>query len=99
MAELEAEALLLGIWKNIAELEEALNLDELKAILSASREREHRQNKFLAAINNIDLDAGEQTNEEKFEEVKRRAEAKLSGIDERELELDMFGIDFDTEEE
>ena len=47
---------MLGHWKNYDELESNLSLDELMATLSASRDREHRERKFLAAMQGIDLD-------------------------------------------
>ena len=100
MATLEAEVLLLGIWKNIQDLEESLSLPELEVILAASREKEHREHKFLAALKGIDLD--EDANNEaknKFEEVQRRVQAKLHGGNEKQLEMDIFGLDIETEEE
>lgn len=99
LAELEAEVLLLGIWRNIAELEEALNLDELKAIVGAMREREHRANKFAAALKGIDLDKGsEDENKERFEAVQRRVAAKLTGKSQEQMELDELAFDFEVEE-
>jgi hypothetical protein len=47
---------LLGHWKNYDELESNLSLDELMATLNAARDREHRERKFLAAMQGIDLD-------------------------------------------
>ena len=91
--------LLVGIWKNVQELEEALNLDELRAIVEASRERERRANKFAAALKGIKIDDEAETAKEKFEEVQRRVTAKLSGRSEAQLELDVFGLDVDNEDE
>lgn len=89
----------MGIWKNIQELEEALNLEELKAIIGASREREHRQNKFAAALKGIDLDEGEkEAIKERFDAVQRRVRAKLTGANEKALELDEIAFDFEEEE-
>ena len=99
--------MLLGIWKNIEELEDSLSLPELNAILSASRDREHRSNKFAAALRGIDLDKhSKEQNEERFEEINRRAQAKLhamrTGADaektERQLELADFGFGLEIEE-
>ena len=90
--------MLLGIWKNVEELEASLNLAEIEAIVQASREKEHRHNKFMAAIQGIDLDSeGSESAQEKFEKAKRRVEAKLSGKSEESLELGGFGIDIETE--
>lgn len=86
----------MGIWKNVEDLEESLNLAELELLVQAARDREHRQNKFMAAIQGIDLDdAGTETAQEKFDAAKRRVAAKLSGKSEEQLELDSFGLDFE----
>jgi hypothetical protein len=96
---LEAEALLLGMWKNIEELEECLNLPELEKILKASRDKEHEQRKFAAALEGINLDeASESENKERFEAVQRRVAARLSGKSETEIEYDELGIDIEVEE-
>lgn len=90
---------MLGIWKNIEELEESLSIDELKAIVKASREKEHRANKFAAALKGINIDEGSQnTAKEKFEEVQRRVQAKLYGKSEAALEMDELGLDIEIEE-
>ena len=47
---------MLGHWKNFDELESNLSIDELMAVIKASREKENRNNKFLAAINGVDLE-------------------------------------------
>lgn len=88
--------MLLGIWKSIDELEENITLQELEKILDASREKKHQENKFMAALKGINID--EDVNaKDKFDEVSRRAEARLSGKSTEELEFASFGIDFDTE--
>ena len=80
-------------------MEESLSLPELQAILDASREREHRQNKFAAALKGVNLDEGKEMDaKEKFAEIQRRAEAKLTGKPEAQLEMDEFGIDIEIEE-
>lgn len=56
---MESEVFLLGHWKNFDELESSLSVEELSAILDASREKEKRGNKFLAAINGVELDEEE----------------------------------------
>jgi hypothetical protein len=55
LAALEAEAFLLGIWKDFAELEESLSMDELTAVLEASRDHTHEERKFFAALKGVDL--------------------------------------------
>ncbi|UUG69565.1 tail assembly chaperone [Streptomyces phage Sham] len=99
LASLEAEAFLLGHWKNFEEIEENLTLDELQAILEASRDQEYRRQKFAAALKGIDLDAQKKdSGDSSFEEVKRRAEAKLRGVSEEEVELADIGIGVIEEE-
>lgn len=68
-----------------------MTLDELQAILEASREQEYRRQKFAAALKGIDLDE-KKSNDSSFEEVKRRAEAQLRGVSEEELEFSDIGI-------
>ena len=97
---MEAEALLLGIWKNIEDLEECLSLPELNAILGAVRDREYRQNKFTAALKGVDLDKhSAEQNQERLEAIERRVQARLSGVSEEKLELNELGFDFEFEEE
>lgn len=74
-------------------------MPELQAMLEAKREQEHREHKFLAALKGIDLDEGQkQSAQERFDEVQRRVEAKLTGKDKRQLDLDVFAFDFEEEE-
>lgn len=53
---MESEVFLLGHWKNFDELESNLSIDELNAILEASRSKEEREMKFTAAMNGVDLE-------------------------------------------
>lgn len=77
----------MGPWKNFEELEENLNLDELNLIIKAAHEREHRTNKFLAALKGIDLDKGKESDaQKKFERAQLRAQARLNGMSEEEME-------------
>lgn len=46
---------LLGIWKNYDELEESLSIDELLFTLNADRKSKREKQRFLAAIQGIDL--------------------------------------------
>jgi translation initiation factor 1 (eIF-1/SUI1) len=70
LAELESEAFLLGIWKDYAELENSLSMPELTSILTAKRERDYQEKKFLAAIQGIDIEKNNKTNA--WEEMKAR---------------------------
>lgn len=47
---------MLGHWKNYDELEESLTIEELILTVESIRDREHRHNKFLAAMQGVDLD-------------------------------------------
>lgn len=84
--------MLLGLWRNIEDLENSLCLEELEAIIKASREKEHRHQKFMAALKGIDLDENDEA-KERFEAVKRRAEARMTGKSEEQLELAEFGLE------
>lgn len=89
---------MLGHWKNFEELEENLSLPELEAILEAGRDAEYQRFKFQASLKGINLD--EETNQgSSFDDIKRRADAKLYGISEEEVQLREVGIGFQVEEE
>jgi len=74
LAKLESEVFLLGIWKDYEELESSLSMPELVTTLSAKRELDHQEKKFLAAIQGVDLDegSGEGNPQNKWEEMKAR---------------------------
>lgn len=75
-----------------------MSLAELNQVLDSSRKVKHEQNKFLAALKGIDLDKGKNQTDA-FEEVKKRAAAKLRGVSEEELDLSEVGISIETEDE
>lgn len=87
--------MLLGIWGNFEELEEKVSLDELNLILKAAHQREHRHNKFMAALKGHNIDEAEDDAKARFEASKRRAEAELSGKSIDEVEFEDLGIDFE----
>lgn len=92
--------MLLGIWKNIEELEEALCLAELRLIIGSMRERELRSQKFQAAIQGIDLDkASAQKAQEDFKRVQDRVNARLAGKSDQEFHLNTMGFDVETDED
>jgi hypothetical protein len=74
LAKLEAEVFLLGIWKDYEDLETSLSMPELVTTLSAKRELDHQEKKFLAAIQGVDLDEeqGEESPQKKWEDMKAR---------------------------
>lgn len=91
--------MLLGVWKNVEDLEMHINLDELKFILDAARERDHRNQRFMAAIQGIDIDKGAKEDaKEKFEAVQQRVTARLQGKSIEQLEYDELGLDVEIEE-
>ena len=75
LAELEAEAFLMGSWKNFDELEEQISVHELKLILEAQY-KSTRENLYnTAMLQGIDLRAEEE--KARVREVKKRASEKL----------------------
>jgi len=94
---LEAEVFLLGHWKDYDELETSLSMSELIATLGAMHEKENRHNKFLAAIQGIDLSDSQQTQDSSLptlEDVVGRAAARVSGNIEQANAI-TFGISED----
>lgn len=71
LADLESEVFLLGIWKDYEELESSLSMPELLATISAKRDLDYQEKKFLAAMQGVDLDksSGKQN---AWEEMKAR---------------------------
>jgi hypothetical protein len=71
LAQLESEVFLLGIWKDYEELEKSLSMPEIISTLSAKRELDYQEKKFLAAIQGVDLDK-ESGKQNAWEEMKAR---------------------------
>lgn len=92
--------MLLGIWKNIDELEESISLPELMSIVESSREKELRDRRFAAALKGINLDEQSGSSaKDRVEEMKRKAEAMQSNnISEDQFEFDELGLDFEEED-
>jgi hypothetical protein len=74
LAKIESEVFLLGIWKDYNELEESLSMPELVATLEISRDLEYQKNKFLAAIQGVDLDNNSESGkgQKEWEDMKAR---------------------------
>jgi hypothetical protein len=91
--------MLLGLWKNIEDLENSICIEELELIVSASRDREMREFRFAASLKGIDIDAqsGGPTAADRVEEMKRKAEATRNGMTEEEFDLDELGLDLESE--
>lgn len=62
LAKLEAEAFLLGIWKDYEDLETSLSMPELIKTLTAKREADYNDKKFMAAIQGVDIEKDKQEN-------------------------------------
>jgi hypothetical protein len=60
---------LLGQWRNFDDLEENLCVDELILIINSIREKEHREHKFIAALQGVDLDEEELDQEDKSRDI------------------------------
>ena len=79
-----SEVFLLGHWKDYEELESSLSMPELIATLDAIGRVERRKQKFLAAIQGIDLDkdsdgVSEKEKVKSIEEIKARAVGRITG--------------------
>lgn len=91
---------MLGHWKDYDELESSLSMQELIATLGAMHEKENRHNKFLAAIQGIDLSDSTPTPQNgsdaplSLAEVTARAERRLGGSEDSAYALE-FGISSD----
>lgn len=91
--------MLLGIWKNVEDLESSLSLNELEAVVTAAYAKERRHHEFIAALQGIDLEESEHTEtKQRFDEIQRRANAKITGKSEDALEYDELGLDIEVED-
>lgn len=75
LAKLESEAFLLGIWKDYEELEMSMSMPELLSTLSAKRDLDYQEKKFLAAMQGVDLDK-QSGKQDAWEEMKARVFSK-----------------------
>lgn len=75
LAKLESEVFLIGIWKDYRELELSLSMPELMATLSSRRELDYEEKKFLAAIQGVDIEKG-QNKQNEWENLKARVFSK-----------------------
>lgn len=93
----------MGSWKSLVEMEECLTLPELNLLVDGARKKEERHNKFLAAVQGIDLGDEDDTPEglPTFDDIKKKAMQIREGLTAEEVEArverDEFaaiGIDF-----
>lgn len=82
---------MLGQWKNFEEMEDNLSLAELYLVLESARNQRHEDRKFAAALKGVNLDEAQA--DTSFDDVKRRADAKLHGMSEEEYTLGEIGIE------
>ena len=75
LAKIEAEAFLLGIWKDYEELETSMSLPEITATLNAKRELDYQEKKFLAAIQGVDIEK-QNGDQDAWERMKARVFSK-----------------------
>lgn len=85
---------MLGIWKNFDDIEECLNVFEINAIRDAARKRDHERRKFEAMLHKgVDLDKDNKSDDvPSFDDIKRRAEARNTGLSEEQIEFAAVGI-------
>ena len=80
-----------GSWKSIDELEDNVTLSELERLLTAANKMKNNDRKFFAAMKGIKWD--DATSEKSsFEEIQKRAQARLLGKTEEELDLGELGF-------
>lgn len=100
--------MLLGHWKNIEELEENLNLEELELIIKTARDKERREQVFLAALKGINIDSevdGEtETGEQALERIRKKAAFRTQGLSDDEIatkveyeEFEELGFEVETD--
>lgn len=78
-------------------MEEELTLEELNLLMSSMQDREYRKNKFMAAMQGVDLEEGKK--DETFEKIQMRAQAELAGKTEQEYVLGLIGIEIDEDDD
>ena len=83
-----------GSWSSFDHIEEALTLDELMLLYGTITDKINEDRRFAASLKGIDLDGGGSEKSSSFEEVERRAQAKLAGKSEDELEFSDIGFGF-----
>lgn len=84
LAKLESEVFLLGIWKDYDELERSLSMQELTSILNVKREEDYAHKKFLAAMQGVDLDKGNDRSNA-WEEMKARVFSKGNAANSKDV--------------
>jgi hypothetical protein len=66
------------MWKDFNELEENISMPELTAILTAKREQDYNEKKFMAALQGVDLDKTSGVRNSDLERVINNAKKRIS---------------------
>jgi len=74
-------------------------LEELYAVLDASRERQYENWKFQASLKGITLDEPGETVQERLDRIKLEAAAENRGVPVEKLHFDIIGIGIEEETE
>lgn len=72
LAKIESEVFLLGIWKDYNELELSMSMPELTSTLTAKRDMEYQERKFMAAMQGVDLDKETKQEEDPWTKLKNK---------------------------
>lgn len=84
LLKLESEVFLTGVWKNYDEMEESISMPELVTTLSARRDLDYQEKKFLAAIQGVDLEE-DKSKSNAWEEMKARVFSKGATSDSNDV--------------
>lgn len=88
----------MGGWNSIIEMEEKLTLDELYLLVEAMYRKEHRHNRFVAAMQGVKLDELEK--DDRFDKVQQQVMADAAGKSrERYVFEDVIGIEFEDDDD
>lgn len=98
LASIEAQIMLLGIYKSFEELEDNLTIEEMSLMLKVHAEERDSDRRFLAAVNGLKLDGEEGDAADLFDQMQKEVEVELqaaaTGKSEEEIDLAAFGIKF-----
>jgi hypothetical protein len=87
LAKLESEVFLLGIWKNFEELEFSISIEELMQILSTTRDLDYEEKRFMAALQGVDIDQGNESErgQKEWENLKAKVASGGQTTDSRDI--------------
>lgn len=73
-----------GAWKNFDDIESHLTREELSVLLEKGRDYKEENMRFMAALQGIDIGNSKASS---FDDVKKRAQARISGMSDEQYEL------------